>query len=163
MPEPTATPAPTPPPLQADAPRVVVVHTGPADAPPVGLASAATFADRLVERDAKADSSIPTPRVDRVQDEVMTATSPEGRPPTRHVRRAEWKWFLIGGSVLALAAVVWAVSSSVPWPTLLFVAALLILFLGAAIPTWGAGLLRGGEERQARKVALLTTPRDRPT
>ncbi len=161
MPDPTSTPASTPPPLQVETPKVVVVCAGPADVPPAGQASAATLADVLVERDAKAGHAIPTPRVDRVQEEIMTAISPDGRPPHRLLRRAEWKWFVIGGTALALAAVAWAVSSSVPWPTLIFVATLLILFLGAAIPTWGAGLLRGSEERQARKAALIVTPPDR--
>lgn len=118
---------------------------------------ATSLGEVLLAQDAKADASVPTPEVDRVQEEVMAARSPEGRPPHRRTRLAEWKWFIVASVVLALSALIWGALSVVAWQIVAVAAALMLLFLGATSPVWGAGLLRGGEEREARKTALIHT------
>ena len=138
-------------------PKVVVVHAGDVnvDAAPEHLETdPAVRANPLVEADAIAKQNGPTPEVDRAQEEVMTAISPDGRPPERELRTLEWKWVLIAGAVLLACTVVAVTVSSIAWPTVLFAGVIVLVLIGAAIPTWGAGLLRGGEERQARASAL---------
>ena len=99
------------------------------------------------------------PAVDAVQREVMGAISPDGRPPDPATARAEWRWFLFVVIPLGIGGVV-----------ALFVkfgaaAGTLVGLLGAGylvltFPVWGAGLMRGKEERQARQVAEREVMRD---
>lgn len=152
-----------PPASRPTAPVVVVMHDPAPTSTPDGKGVAATLGKALVEQDAKENSGVPTPAVDRVQEEVMTAISPDGRPPHRQSRLVEWKWFIMGASALALCGIAWAAISGITWPTFVFVAAAICVFLVGSIPTWGAGLLRGGEEREARKVAVIQALRDRPS
>lgn len=109
----------------------------------------------MLEREAMTDIDVPSPEVDRIQEEVMAAKSPEGRPPHRRTRIAEWKWFIIGASAVGAIAMSLSIFGVIAWPTALWVGVLIFLSLAAASPTWGAGLIRGGEERKARKVALI--------
>jgi hypothetical protein len=77
----------------------------------------------------------------------------------------EWKWFVIVGPIVLIAAVAFAISRGISIGGL---ALGILLTLGyvtlAGWPTWGAGILRGGEERDARKQATLDIQEtDKPT
>jgi len=148
-------------------PNVVVVHAGDVDS---GTASGprktggeeqVAGEEALLAEDAIAKEEGPTPEIDRVQEQVMTEISPEGRPPPRQLRVMEWKWVLTGAGVLLIGAAVLVATSSMAWPTVAFAVVILLVLMGAAIPTWGAGLLRGGEEKRARVSALRQEERDR--
>ena len=83
----------------------------------------------------------------------MGVESPDGGPPTHRGRRSEWRWLAIGACLLAVAGLVWAAARQVHWATLLAGSALVLVLLASAAPVWGAALLRGGEERRARREA----------
>ncbi len=114
--------------------------------------------ESLLEQDELNGSNVATPEIDRVQDELMTESSPDGRPPERRLRRSEWKWFALGAAcfiAFIIFGLVWiAVSLNLP-PIMIVLGVLLIIVVGAATsPSWGAGLLRRDEQREARKEAL---------
>lgn len=91
-----------------------------------------------------------TAAVDAVQDEVMAASSSEGHPPPRAWRLAGWHWLAIVVPLLAvLGGLVW-VALAVGFAAAALALVLLAVMVGAAAPVWGAGLLRGREERAAR-------------
>lgn len=94
-------------------------------------------------------------RLDSRQREIMTDTSPDGRPPPAWLRLAEWRWFIIGAIIFAAGAITWAALAGLS--TGLVIAALVyasFLVIGAT-PILAAGLLRGQEERAARALALV--------
>jgi hypothetical protein len=132
-------------------PEPRVAHTAVGVMQPPGPPS---LGEALQEQDDHASPSVPTPEVDRVQEEVMAATSPDGRPPHRATRIAEWKWFIVG------AGIAWAAQTVLGWSSVVTIVALVIFSFAASSPVWGAGLLRRGEERRARKVALVHTHRN---
>ncbi|HEX8877732.1 MAG TPA: hypothetical protein VF777_13360 [Phycisphaerales bacterium] len=90
--------------------------------------------------------------VDAVQRDVMETISPDGRPPEMSTQRREWKWFWLIGIPIGIGAVVVFLVALGPAAGLL---GLIILagMMVMAVPAWGAGLLRGQEERVARNVA----------
>jgi hypothetical protein len=93
-------------------------------------------------------------RVDDLQDELMAGRSPDGRPPRHDLRIAEWKWLFLGIGTILVAALMWAVMSGMATVWIVIFAITLVLMLGIGIsPVLYAGLLRGGEEREARKTA----------
>lgn len=93
-------------------------------------------------------------RVDDLQDELMATGSPEGRPPSHELRMAEWRWLALGIAVLLAGGLVWAVTQGVDAWWIVLSGLLLICLLGiGAAPVLYAGMLRGGEERNARKTA----------
>jgi hypothetical protein len=87
------------------------------------------------------------------QDRIMTAESPDGRPPTHGQRRREW-WWLGGGLTLLLAGgIVYAAVTGAQAITVVLVVVFLAALVAAAVPVWGAGLLRGREQRSAQRGA----------
>jgi len=92
--------------------------------------------------------------VDDLQDDLMASTSPEGRPPHHDLRLAEWRWLLLAIGVVLAGAFMWAIASGIAAWWIGIGSLLLICLLGIGIsPVLYAGLLRGGEERDARKTA----------
>lgn len=127
-------------------------NEGGTGAPTVGAAP-----NPAIERRAGWDD--PTPRqviaLDLRQDELMAAASPDGNPPTHRQRRLGWWWLAIGASVLIVAGIAWAAIRGVDMTAVLAASGLALVLLGSAAPVWGAGLLRGREERSARRKARL--------
>jgi len=97
------------------------------------------------------DSTVVAAVADDVADEVMAATSPEGRPPKAALRRFEW-WVvglvMVVMAVIAIGAGVWL--GLPPIGIIGMGVGAAVLFGLGAWPVWSAGLLRGGEERAIR-------------
>jgi hypothetical protein len=91
-----------------------------------------------------------TAAVDAMQDRLMIVKSSDGAPPPRAWRLAGWHWLAVLVPLLAvLGGLVWVgIVMGVGAALVGFV--LLAVMGGAAAPVWGAGLLRGSEEREAR-------------
>lgn len=98
-----------------------------------------------------------TPRqnvaLDARQDDLMAIASPDGHPPTHRLRRLEWWWLAIGVAVVGVIGLGWAALRGVDSATVIGGSGLLFVLLAAASPVWGAALLRGREERLARRRA----------
>lgn len=93
-------------------------------------------------------------RVDDLQDRVMAGNSPDGRPPRHDLRIAEWKWLFLGIGVVLTGLLIWAIAQGMAPVWIVIFGLLWLLMLGIAIsPVLYAGMLRGGEERDARRVA----------
>ncbi|MBX3379581.1 MAG: hypothetical protein KF805_05775 [Phycisphaeraceae bacterium] len=92
------------------------------------------------------------PRVDQVQEEVMAATSPDGRPPQLAGVRAGWRRMAIIGLLAAVAAVA-LLFATLGLSAGLLATILLAGYVALTVPVWGAGLLRGQEERAAHRIA----------
>ncbi|MFO0859116.1 MAG: hypothetical protein U0570_01075 [Phycisphaerales bacterium] len=92
------------------------------------------------------------PQVDAVQQQVMRDISPDGRPPPLPTVRSEWKWFIIATAILGLAAIV-VLFLSLGAAAGFLAIILLAGYIGLTVPVWGAGLLRGREERDAKVAA----------
>ncbi len=106
---------------------------------------------------APPEPSTPTPVLDARQVEVMAETSVDGRPPDRESRRSGWRWFLLVAPLVLIAlvaGVAWGVGpKAFNGRNVLMAIGVIALMAAAAAPVWGAGLLRGQEERAARKIA----------
>lgn len=141
-------------------PVVVVIKDFPgfgSESPP-----ASTAGDALLEADrAMVSEGAPTSKVDRLQEEEMARTSPDGRPPRHRLVAIERKWFIAVALAVGVGLALWAIGSRVAGQTLLLGAVLVLLLVGAAIPVWRSGFLRAREERAARKAALLQVRPDR--
>jgi amino acid transporter len=85
----------------------------------------------------------------------MTVTSADGRPPSRWQRLAEWRWLGIGAALILAAIVTWIAIRGVSAVSVAAGIGLIVLLLVGASPVLGAGLLRGTEERAARRNARL--------
>lgn len=95
---------------------------------------------------------IDDPHVDAVQREVMAAISPDGRPPDLATARAGWKKLALLGIVVAAVGV--AILFLTLGPAAGGLASILLVgYIALTVPVWGAGLLRGQEERVAHKIA----------
>lgn len=95
-------------------------------------------------------------QVDDRQDQLMARDSVDGSPPSRRRRLAEWRWIVIVGPLLAIAAVAFAIMRGAGGAAIaLGIVACLAYMLLAGWPVWGAGILRGKEERAARKEAMI--------
>lgn len=89
--------------------------------------------------------------VDSLQDELMSAKSSDGGPPSRGWRLTGWHWLVVLVPLLAIVCgVVWTSLAMGVWTALAGLVLLAVMGLAAA-PVWGAGLLRGREERAARR------------
>jgi hypothetical protein len=98
--------------------------------------------------------------LDAKQDELMIATSSDGRPPSHGNRRVGWRR-LGGGVAIALPCIVaWAMLTRQSAALIFAPLALLVVvcFLLAANPVLWAGVMRGKEERAARRAATLEEP-----
>jgi hypothetical protein len=93
--------------------------------------------------------------LDTRQDELMTLASSDGRPPTRPQRVLEWQWVGLGAILIIAVIATWIVIKGVSWTAVGVGLALGVLLLVGASPVLAAGLLRGQEERAARKSARL--------
>lgn len=92
------------------------------------------------------------PRVDAVQREVMAAISPDGRPPELAEARSGWKRLAVVGMIVAIVGV--AVLFITLGPAAGGLASILLVgYIALTVPVWGAGILRGQEERVAHKIA----------
>jgi len=104
------------------------------------------------EQPKEVTSKAADPQVDAVQREVMTAISPDGRPPDLAEARAGWKKLAILGLVVAIVGV--SLLFLTLGPTAGGLASILLVgYIALTVPVWGAGLLRGQEERVAHKIA----------
>lgn len=90
--------------------------------------------------------------VDALEDDLMAIESPEGRPPDRNIRRAEWRVarILIPAFVFIPAILVTIFAGVVAGIGALFAA---LVLMCAAAPVWGAGLIRAGEHLHAHEEA----------
>lgn len=102
-----------------------------------------------------------SPRVDAIQEEVMTVISPDGRPPEPAKARSEWKWLFLIGIPLGLICI-GIMLVKLGLAAGLLATALLLGYVALTVPVWGAGLLRGKEERIAREVAQSHVVSTRP-
>lgn len=99
--------------------------------------------------------------VDDLQDELMARRSPEGRPPRHDLRIAEWKWLMLAIGFVLVCVMMWAVSQGMEAVWIVIGAVFLVLMAGIGIsPVLYAGLLRGGEEHDARKTAAAVVKHD---
>jgi len=111
---------------------------------------------------------LPTPmnphelhEVHDLQDYLMARQSPEGRPPRHDLRIAEWKWLALGIAVLAVMVTLALVAQGIAPGWIVLAGVLALCFLGIGIsPVLYAGLLRGGEERDARRTAAAVVKHD---
>lgn len=92
--------------------------------------------------------------LDDRQDQLMGAASSEGRPPAKWLRAVEWRWFGLGAVIVVVAFGAWVVLAEVSAGTVVPAVGYAMLMLCAASPVLVAGLMRGGEERAARRVAV---------
>lgn len=92
---------------------------------------------------------------DNRQDTVMAILSTDGRPPSVRQRLSEWRWFGIGAIVILAGIVCWIVIQGVSLGVVVVALVLGVLLLVSATPVLAAGLLRGKEERVARKIARV--------
>jgi hypothetical protein len=92
--------------------------------------------------------------LDDRQDQLMGAASSEGSPPAKWLRVVEWRWFGIGAAAVVVAFGGWVVLAEVGAGTIVPAVGYAMLMLCAASPVLVAGLMRGGEERAARRVAV---------
>jgi hypothetical protein len=93
--------------------------------------------------------------VDARQDQFMIVNSSDGAPPPRLWRLAGWHWFVVLVPVLLILGGLTWIALTVGLGAALAGFVLLVVMGGAAAPVWGAGLLRGGEERLARENAVI--------
>lgn len=92
------------------------------------------------------------PRVDEVQREVMSQISPDGTPPDLAVARAGWRRTILVGMAISVVGVL--VLFLTLGPTAGGLASILFVgYVALTVPVWGAGILRGQEERIARDIA----------
>lgn len=99
--------------------------------------------------------------VEAKQDQIMTVISSDGASPSRRWQLTGWHWLAIGVPVLMLVGgFVWAVSAAGVGMALAGLVVVVVMF-GAAVPVWGAGLFRGGEEREAKVEAQAEVREER--
>lgn len=92
--------------------------------------------------------------LDARQDEIMADESRDGRPPPRWLRLREWRWFGAGALLISVALATWVALAGIS--ALLLVGGLVygLVLLLIASPALAIGLLRGREERSARRDAV---------
>ncbi len=98
--------------------------------------------------------------LDARQDELMSIASSDGRPPSHRNRRLGWRGF---GKMIAVAlpcAFTWAIlTSQSPQVIVAPLVVLVVISLFLAVnPVLWAGIMRGTEERTARRIAVLEEP-----
>ena len=94
--------------------------------------------------------------VDDRQDQLMERDSADGRPPAHRRRILEWKWVLMIGPLVLIVGAILAVTRGVSIAALALGAFFSIGYLLlAGWPSLSAAVLRGKEERAARKQATI--------
>lgn len=116
--------------------------------------------NRELENSATPPPPVREETTDEAQDEVMAATSEDGRPPSHGLRRREWGWFAVVASLAAVSLGAWALVSRMEWSTMWAALALGVGFLVLASPVIIAGRMRAREQRAAHETA--THEVDRP-
>ena len=91
--------------------------------------------------------------LDARQDKIMEIVSSDGRPPSHPRRVLEWRWVGLGAVVLTVGIVAWMLIAGVSLGAIGASLAIGVLLLVGASPVLAAGLLRGKEERTARRIA----------
>ncbi len=89
---------------------------------------------------------------DKCQEEVMAITSTDGRPPPTRQRKLEWRWFGVGALVVIAGIICWIVFNGISLAVVITAIVLAVLLLASASPVLAAGLLRGKEQRTARRI-----------
>lgn len=87
------------------------------------------------------------------QDQIMARESSDGRPPTHRERRRDWRWLAAAAILVVAGFITWIVVDRAGLGLVATVLLYAVLLMVAASPVWIAGLLRGGEERAARRKA----------
>ncbi|MBX3388109.1 MAG: hypothetical protein KF691_01495 [Phycisphaeraceae bacterium] len=95
---------------------------------------------------------VPDLEVEIEQQKVMTVISPDGRPPEMASTRINWKratLIAVVGSLLGVALLIVTLG-----PTAGGLASILLVgYIALTVPVWGAGLMRGQEEKIAHEIA----------
>jgi hypothetical protein len=89
-------------------------------------------------------------QTDDRQDDLMAASSDDGRPVAKALRSREWIWFGIGAVLATVVATAWAVTTGISWGIVLVALLLGTFFFAFASPAIFIGFLRAREERAAR-------------
>ncbi len=99
--------------------------------------------------------------VDDRSDEIMAQQSVEGQPPTHRQRMRSWKFLALIAGILVFFAIALAISNALAMTEIALGAILVICtaILGGW-PVWGAGMLRGREERSAHTEAVIEVRHD---
>ena len=92
--------------------------------------------------------------LDDRQEVLMTKVSTDGRPPTRAHRLLDWRIASAVAGIFMIGVVIWLAIRGVSLGTVMAGAAFAAILLVGALPVVGAGLMRGREERAARRVAI---------
>jgi hypothetical protein len=94
-------------------------------------------------------------------DQLMAGHSVDGQPPSHRRRMRDWKFLAVIAGTLLFLAVAFAIASAMAI-TEIAIGAVLLVFavLLGGWPVIGAGLLRGKEERSARKEAVIEVRQD---
>ena len=98
--------------------------------------------------ETRAETRAESDVIEIIENEQLSHTSPDGRPPAPRSRRLGTE-FLAVATLLVLVgvtAILWYQGGPVAMLAGLFV---LIVYMGAAFPVWGAGLLRKHEKVEA--------------
>ena len=111
--------------------------------------------------DPSAREYVESARVDQEQDRIMARNSVDGAPPPRATRVAEWRWSIASAALLLVIIAAWTASRHLSFSTVLVGLVLVAALVAAASPVWGAGLMRGSEERDARRQASAKVRRER--
>ncbi len=120
--------------------------------PPLALAS-------LIVASSEPQQGTLSPAVsaalDARQDRIMKIVSTDGRPPSAAQRMLEWRWVGLGAVLVSIALAAWLIFGRVTLSGVGAGLAIGVLMLVGASPVLAAGLLRGKEERAARRIARM--------
>ncbi len=118
-------------------------------APTLGEADAAYRAPGRVEDQRRpAETRAVSDEIEIIENEQLSHTSPDGRPPPPSSRRRGTE-FLAVATLLVLVGVIAILGYQGGWVAMLAGVFVLIVYMGAAFPVWGAGLLRKHEKNEA--------------
>jgi hypothetical protein len=77
--------------------------------------------------------------LDARQDQLMTNTSSDGRPPPRWLRLTEWRWSAVAAILILAGITTWVAFNGVALATALATLAFAVLLLVGASPVLAAG------------------------
>jgi hypothetical protein len=139
------------PPDLADVPVAIAADAG--AAPSSGILPATELEVPLTGQE--------TGLVEDRSDQLMAGQSVDGQPPSHGRRMRDWKFLAVIAGTLLFLAVAFAIARAMAI-TEIAIGAVLLVFavLLGGWPVIGAGLLRGKEERSARKEAVIEVRQD---